>query len=66
MGMSDSKESIVRKFREIVRPQVRPEIANTLADFLCAAPSQHRASDSAVNYVIGKLWLSHDDPREGT
>ncbi len=65
MGMSDSKSSIDRKFREIVQPQIRPEMANTLANFLWAAPGQHKPTDSAVRYVLERLWVDLNDPRKG-
>lgn len=48
---------IDRKFTQIVNDLgYRPDVAGTLGDFLLAAPSRHGASESAVLYVLGKLW----------
>lgn len=60
----EGKEDVDRAFFAIVSNLgVRAEVAKTLSDFLLASPSQHRASESAVSYVIGKLWV---DPLEGS
>lgn len=49
---------IDRKFTQIVNDLgFRPDVAGTLYDFLLAAPSRHGASESAVLYVLGKLWV---------
>lgn len=62
--MGNSKEDVDREFFAIVcNLGARPEIAKTLDDFLLAAPSQHRASDASVKYVLSKLWI---DPLEGS
>lgn len=62
--MSDSKNEIDRKFNNIVLPQISPEMARTLGDFLLAAPGQHSISESAVNYVIKRLWVDPTDTPE--
>ena len=62
MAVSESKEEIDREFFNLVRPQTRSDMAKTLCDFLSAAPGVHRVSESAVLYVLGKLWI--DQPNE--
>jgi hypothetical protein len=67
VAVGGSKEDIKRKFNEIVGPQIHPAIANTLTDFLLAAPGgQHEASESAVTWTLGRLWVDAIDPREGS
>ena len=63
--MADSKREIRRKF-EVMMEHVgyRASVAGTLNDFLLAAPSQHGASESAVLFVLDRLWV--DDPKKGT
>lgn len=49
---------IDRKFTKIINDLgFRPDVSGTLNDFLLAAPSRHGASESAVLYVLGKLWV---------
>jgi len=64
-GNFNSKESVDRAFAEIIGPQARPDVANTLSDFLWAAPGDHAPGGSAVRYVLGKLWVDMVDPRAG-
>lgn len=59
-----AKEDIDRKFDRIVGPQVHPAIADTLTNFLLAAPGGHGASESAVLWTLGRLWIDQTDPRE--
>ena len=62
MPMSKHDPTLARKFREIIIPQIRPEMANTLADMLGSnANFQH--NPSAIEYVLRKLWTSDLDPR---
>lgn len=61
--MSDSKNEIDRKFNELVLPQIRVDFAQTLGNFLLAAPGQ-AISESAVNYVIKRMWVDPTDPPE--
>lgn len=52
------QDEVNRKFTAIVNDLgYRPDVAGTLDDFLLAAPSRHGASESAVLYVLGKLWV---------
>lgn len=60
MAVSDSKSEIDRKFYEIIRPQVRPEMAKTLNDFVASG----RCSEQSVDYVIKRLWVHTPDPRK--
>lgn len=57
-------EQIQRKFRAIVGPQVRPDMARTLCDFIDTAVDRGGVSESAVLYVINKLWVDRRDPRD--
>lgn len=62
MAMSDSKSEIDRKFREIIGPQIRPEMAQTLCDFIASGRVK---SQSTVDYVFARLWVNTPDPRKG-
>lgn len=60
-----SREDTNREFYSIIgNLGARWDVARTLNDFLLAAPTQHGASESAVLYVINKLWV--DGPPEGS
>lgn len=65
MAMSESKSEIRRKFDEIVNPQVDSNMSSTLCDFLMSDPGWRPVSDSAVDYVVRKLWHNQTDPRGG-
>ena len=60
--MSDSKSETSRKFLEIVRPQSDPGMSVTLSNML-AASANHTISESAIDYVMARLWTSNIDPR---
>lgn len=60
-----SQEEYNRKFDEMTESMgYVPSIARTLAGYLWAAPSQHRANDQAVEYALGQLWVKN--PKKGS
>lgn len=64
MAVNKSNEEIDREFFNLVRSQVRPDMSKTLCDYLAAAPAGREISESAVSYVLGKLWLDQPKPEE--
>jgi hypothetical protein len=61
---NDAPSSIDRKFREITGRQVRPDMAETLCDFVDSVTDRGGVSESAVLYVLSKLWWTRSDPRD--
>ena len=59
------QDEVNRKFSDMmVQAGYRPSVAETLNQFLRAAPGEHRPDESAVVYAIGKLWV--EDPKKGS
>lgn len=60
-----TQEEINRTFDQMVEALgYVPSIARTLAGYLWAAPTQHHANETAIDYTIGQLWVK--DPKKGS